>query len=419
MKAEQRWRLVASAAAFLFPALSIAVASGYSIAAVFLLFAALAATPQWWGRPVEPGLAWRLVVAFLLMAAVWQIDGLRSDGGWRSVDKPVKYLIVLPCFFFLLRFPPRQSWLWAGIAGGAIAAGLRALYEVLWLHRPRAEGTINAIQFGDLSLLLGLMCVVGLMMWRPRQRKTLWATAMAGGIAMGVLGSLLSQARGGWLALALLVPVMLAVKARFLDRRYLLISGVIALVLGAALVAMAAKPLGERLDRARAEVDVYETTGNAESSVGQRLAHWKAAWRMGLEKPLVGWAQAGYEQEKKRMVAAGQVHPFVLQFSHAHNEFLDAFAKRGLLGVAALLALYGVPLLIFWPRKADSSSPASDKIVALQLIGVLVPVGYIGFGLTQVFLGHNSGTMFFLFMTALTFSTIQGERAAASVPLAR
>ncbi|MGJ7493302.1 O-antigen ligase family protein [Variovorax sp. ZT4R33] len=419
MKGEQGWRLTASAAAFLFPALSIAVANGYSVAAVFLLVGALAALPTWWNKPLEPRTVWGLVAAFLLMAAVWQVDGLRSHGGWRSVDKPIKFLIVLPCLFFLLRFPPRQAWLWAGIACGAVAAGLRALYEVLWLHLPRAEGAINAIQFGDLSLLLGLMSIVGLMMWRPPQRPRVWAVLLAAGAAMGLLGSLLSQARGGWLALVLLVPAMVAIKARFLDRRYLLISGLIALLLGAALVSLAARQLGERLERARLEVDVYETTGNAESSVGQRLAHWKAAWHMGLEKPLVGWSQQGYETEKKRMVAAGQVHPFVLKFSHAHNEFLDAFAKRGLVGLAALLLLYGVPLLIFWPRKSDDASAAAAAIAPLQLIGVLVPVGYIGFGLTQGFLGHNSGTMFFLFMTTLIFCAIQGERAAASAHVAR
>lgn len=419
MKGEQRWRLAASAAAFLFPALSVGVASGYSMAAMFLLVVALAATPQWWGKPVTPRTAWWLVGAFLLMAAIWQIDGLRSDGGWRSVDKPVKFLFVLPCLFFLLRFPPRQAWLWAGIACGAVLAGLRGLYEIVWLHLPRAAGSINAIQFGDLSLLLGLMSIVGLMMWRPPQRKGVWAVLLAVGAAMGLLGSLLSQARGGWLALALLVPVMVLVKSRFLDRRLLLISGLIAMLLGTALIAVAARQLGERLDRARQEVQVYETTGNAESSVGQRLAHWKAAWYMGLEKPLIGWSQQGYEEEKKRMVAAGLVHPYVLLFSHAHNEFLDVFAKRGLVGLAALLVLYLTPLMVFWPRKGHVATPSSAAIVPLQLIGALIPVGYIGFGLTQGFLGHNSGTMFLLFMTALILGTIQGERQAASVQIAR
>lgn len=419
MKGEQRWRLAASAAAFLFPALSVGVANGYSMAAIFLLVVALAATPQWWGKPVAPRSVWWLVGAFLLMAAIWQIDGLRSDGGWRSTDKPIKFVLVLPCLFFLLRFPPRQAWLWAGIACGAIAAGLRGLYEIIWLHLPRAEGAINAIQFGDLSLLLGLMSIVGLMMWRPPQRKGAWAVLLAVGAALGLLGSLLSQARGGWLALVLLVPVMVLVKSRFLDRRLLLISGLIAMLLGTALIAVAARQLGERLDRARQEVEVYETTGNAESSVGQRLAHWKAAWSMGLEKPLNGWSQQGYEEEKKRMVAAGLVHPYVLQFSHAHNEFLDVFAKRGLVGLAALLVLYFTPLLVFWPKKGHAATASSTAIVPLQLIGALIPVGYIGFGLTQGFLGHNSGTMFLLFMTALVFGTLQGERSAASVPLAR
>jgi O-antigen ligase len=408
MNAAQRWQTVASVAAFAFPALSVAVPNGYSIAALFLLVGALAATAQWWRRPLEPRMAWHLVFSFLFMAAIWQIDGLRSDGGWRSVDKPAKFVAVLPCLFLLLRFPPRQDFLWAGIGCGAIGSGLVAIYECFWRHLPRAEGAINAIQFGNLSLLLGLMCVVGLMMWRPARFKWISIAVMAAGVLLGVLGSLLSQSRGGWLALVLLLPVLVSILWRFLDRRYLAISGAIALLCGAALLSLTAQQLSDRVDKARSEVELYETTGDAATSVGQRLDHWKLAWRLGLSRPLVGWAQKGYEEEKGRLVAAGQAHPFLLQFNHAHNEFLDLFAKRGILGLGALLYLYAVPLVLFWPRR--SSVPPPPTTLSLQIIGVLIPVTYIGCGLTQGFLGHNSGTMFFVFMTVLTFSTLQGER---------
>jgi len=110
-----------------------------------------------------------------------------------------------------------------------------------------------------------------------------------------------------------------------------------------------------------------------------------------------------------------------LQFSHAHNELLDIFAKRGILGVVVLLIFYGVPLVLFWPTRRRVFPGAAGVLDAdglcLRMIGVLLPVSYMGFGTTQVFLGHNSGTMFYLFMGMLVLAILQGrERERLQAP---
>ena len=115
-------------------------------------------------------------------------------------------------------------------------------------------------------------------------------------------------------------------------------------------------------------------------------------------------------------MAAGQAHPFVLQFDHGHNEALDLFAKRGLPGVLALLVLYAVPWAIFWPTRrrlaADLHRPEGTAL-ALRLVGLALPVLYLGFGLTQAFLAHNSGNMFYLFMVMLVFAALYAPGAHA------
>jgi O-antigen ligase len=246
------------------------------------------------------------------------------------------------------------------------------------------------------------------MLWRPERFKRGAMALSAAGLVLGALASLLSQSRGGWLALGVALPVQAVILWRAMDRRDFMVSVVAALVCGSALLALTAQQLSQRVELARSEVELYEATGNAATSVGQRLDHWKLAWRLGLAKPLEGWSQKGYEIEKERIVAAGQAHPFLLQFNHAHNEYLDLFAKRGVLGLGALLILYAVPLVLFWPHR--NVTAAERKLMPLQLIGVLIPVIYAGCGLTQGFLGHNSGTMFFVFMCVLVFTTLKGER---------
>lgn len=313
-----------------------------------------------------------------------------------------------------------MRWLWAGIAVGACGAGLIGLYQALVLHLPRANGFTNAIQYGGLSLLLGLMCSVALLVlwdrWKPWQRAG-WAV----GILLGLEGSLLSESRGGWVVLPLALLLCAWLQARCGQRKLAIVGGVLVVAGAAGLMAFKANEVRLRVDEARQEITQYESRGDAASSVGQRLAHWGLAWRMGLDRPWTGWGRYGYEAEKQRRVAAGEAHPIVLQFSHAHNEVLDIFAKRGIPGVVVLLFFYGVPLVLFWPTRRrvfpGSAGVLDTEGLCLRMIGVLLPVSYMGFGTTQVFLGHNSGTMFYLFMGMLVLAILQGrERQRLQAP---
>ena len=279
----------------------------------------------------------------------------------------------------------------------------------------REAGFTNAIQYGNLSLALGVMC--GLVWCAMGGVLRRWAVAgLALGLLLGLLGSLLSMSRGGWLALGLSLPLWLALLWRWGHRRTLWrAAGLCALAAAAALV-LQGPELSQRWGTARAEVLDYARHGQAGSSVGQRLDHWRLAWAMGWDKPWTGWGRTGYVLEKQRRVAAGQAHPFVLQFDHGHNEALDLFAKRGLPGVLALLVLYAVPWAIFWPTRrrlaADLHRPEGTAL-ALRLVGLALPVLYLGFGLTQAFLAHNSGNMFYLFMVMLVFAALYAPCAHA------
>ena len=67
------------------------------------------------------------------------------------------------------------------------------------------------------------------------------------------------------------------------------------------------------------------------------------AWHMALQKPLLGWGQTDYDARKRELVAQGRVSPVLLGFNHAHQEWLDMFAKRGLVGVLGLALFLAVP----------------------------------------------------------------------------
>lgn len=393
------------------PGLSLWLRSGYSWGAVILLVCSFASAAVWLRR--APGKdAWWLFVSVLAMGFVWGLDFDPPRGSWSDLDRPAKYLLALPCLLYLMTYPPTARALWWGIAIGASGAGLIGLYQSVALQLPRVNGYTNAIQYGGLSLLLGLMCAAALLgqwnRWKPWQRVG-WAVC----VLLGIEGSLLSESRGGWLVLPLALPICAWLQARFGQLKIAAVGTVLVLIGVAGLVAIKADDIQMRVNEAFQEINLYESKGDAASSVGQRLAHWKLAWDMGVDRPLTGWGRYGYEAEKQRRVDAGLAHPFVLQFSHAHNEVLDIFAKRGLPGVAVLLLFYGVPLVLFWPtrRRILIGVPRvlDQEGLALRMVGVLLPIAYIGFGITQVFLGHNSGTMFYLFMCMLVLAILKGR----------
>lgn len=395
------------------PALTLALPSGYAYGIVLLVLCTVVTAPLWLRQPMSSMSARWLLLVFVVMGAVWLYGGDLTKG-WGIVNKPSRYLLAALCVPFVFAFPPRGNALLLGIAVGAAAGGLRALFDVhvqgydrAWIDS--ATRSSGAIQYGNLSGLFGLMCwvqwVVFLDRWRWQQQLLMAVCAL-----LGLLGSLLSQTRGGWLALVLCMLPLTWLLMRYLWGRRMLVGGAGLLVLVLLLCWYQAPQLEQRWELAQSEISRYMEDGKAETSVGQRLDHWRLAWSMGLDRPLGGWGEAGYQKEKQRRVAAGLAHPIVLEFGHAHNEWLDMFAKRGLLGLGGLLAFYAVPLALFWPLRARVQGPdglIERQALCLRLVGVLLPLGYLGFGLTQVFLAHFNGNMVYLFMVLVTLAALQ------------
>ena len=399
-----------SLAAFLVPALSLWLPSGYAWGAALLALGALATAPDWWRAPIEPRQARWLVLSFGVMALTWAHGSDWSGGVLSALNKPLRYGVAVISLLYVLRHPPDARWLLAGVAVGAACGGLRALYDVqvLGLERPwfTPRQTANAIQLGNLSGLLGLMCWLQLLVFWHRWRWPLRLT-LALCCGLGVLGSLLSQTRGGWLALALCWGVLMGLAAARLPARRIWPSSLLLVAVLAPLGWQMGPLLAQRLDWAYQEALRFQRDGsNAGTSVGHRLDHGQLAWHMGLDRPLTGWGEVGYQAEKARRVQAGEAHAATLQYGHSHNEMLDLFAKRGVFAVAALWLLYGVPLVLFWPRK--TGPPATDEALVLRLMGVAVPVGFFGFGLTQVFFAHYNGVVMYLTLTLLIYAALVG-----------
>lgn len=400
-------------ATFLVPGVALSLPSGYSWGPALIVLTALVFARHWWPQPWD-GRAKALAVLFAFMGVLWAL----SFDGWALAprsDQFYKYLLALAALGLVQWQAPQVRPLGWGLLAGALGAGVVAVAQCTWLALPRASGFTNAIQFAGLAFVLTLGCGFGVMLlWRS---LALWQRALGALCSMaGIVAVLLSDTRGAWI----MAPLVLGLGAVLLWRcglRKQVLAGIACLVVAVgALGLLRGADIGHRYDLAMDEVSQYEQAGHANTSVGQRLAHWRLAWDMGWERPLTGWGMQGYRNEKARRAAAGTVDPFVLQFDHAHNELLDQFAKRGLVGVVLVLLFYLVPIAIFWPTRrrmlACGHRPMDRQILFLRVLGVMLPVSYAGFGLTQVFFAHNSGHLFYVYMLVLLLGALIGREKA-------
>lgn len=389
-------RLYTSLAVFLLCAIALIVPTGYSLGAVMLVLGSVVLLIK------QPALGvrrqdWLVMAALAAYATVGILEAWWDGQGMRGIDKPIRFLLAVPAMLLIMAYPPRLSWLWSGLALGAIGAGVWAGWQKLFEEVGRATGYTYVIQFGNLSMLLGILCLAGLGWAFVQPHRKAWMALLLIGAVAGVLGSLFSGSRGGWIGL----PFVLLVLYRGFGRHLpgMLKVGALLVVVAGGLVMYLMPQTGVqlRVHEAFNDVGLYISEGNPDTSVGARFEMWRGAYHLILEKPLTGWGENGYQQGMQALADNGVINDVVTQYGHAHNEFINAFAKRGVVGLAVLLAIFLIPMRLF----ASQITSVDLELRSLAVAGVLLPVAYIDFGFSQVFLGHNSGVMMYAFLLAV------------------
>jgi O-antigen ligase len=293
--------------------------------------------------------------------------------------------------------------LWRGVTIGAWSAAALAVVEVAG-GSGRAEGLgDNAIVFGDNALLLGAMSL-SLLPALHRGRRRADEIAASIGAASGLLASLLSGSRGGWIA----VPVLALLIATQYRRDWTpetwqraigsgaMIAGLVVLIAGRTVV--------HRVRTAGAEITAYIGAGpsdpGARTSIGARFEAWRSAADAFAAHPItgVGWGNLSHHFDVQAYT--GTRSPRIATFDHAHHQVISGLASAGLLGAAALIAVLAVPATWFVrSRRGDTRQRA------IGTTGLVVVAGFAIAGLTEAVFESFVGIVLY----AVTVSILAGE----------
>nr|WP_255774981.1 O-antigen ligase family protein [Halomonas alkalisoli] len=366
--------------------------------------------------------AW-LCLTLVLYGGIWMLDVWRS-GYWPMVDGegyrhlPLWPLVAALVLIGMRCYPPNPRMIWWGVCCGALGAGTIALYERVVLGAERASNGINAIPFGNLSLLLGSLSLLTVL-WclrrlRPRHIGLLILAMVAA--ALGLLGSLLSGTRGGWVALPFVLLIVYRAARDLLPLRYLRVGagGLVLLMLVPILLPQSG--VSERVGQVADDAQRYWQSGHAGSSLGMRLELWRSGVILVGEKPLLGFGEHHMEEALTGLAEDGRVYDRVVIHMQLHNEFIDTTARRGLLGAASLLLLYGIPLWLFCKKLRRAGHELGLQVLAAA--GMMVPVAFFDFGLTQSMLRDLRGLSGYLGLCVLCWVALRAyEETRIALPI--
>ena len=349
-----------------------------------------------------------LIYSYLFYFFIFVLSLIFNDGKIRELDYPSRVLLFIPVLLLLFKYPIKTCVLSYSIPLGGIIVVCMALYDKFILNlNPEQNPRIMHIQGGDISMSLGIFSLIIALYAHQKKDVKLTTLSVIGGLC-GIVGSLLSTARGGWVALPVLLIVILYIYRHSLSKRFLLTFFGIIVVASIGISQMPNNRIMERINVAQKDIQLYLDKNNGNTSLGARFEMWKSALEMAKEKPLFGWGIQGATEKRKLDTKEKIVTGDIGQFTHAHNQYLDDLSKRGVVGLLALLAVLFIPLRAFM-KKLNTTN---DEVKLIATLGVAHILSVMIYGLSQGFLVHNSGTIFYFFLTIVFYAAIRTHQKA-------
>jgi O-antigen ligase len=381
---------------FLLPALTLITRSGVSAVGFAFLLAGL----YCW-RTAKPGFLRHLTEVRLVLTAfaasfAFALAGLllHPDIQLRALEKPARIFFCVTVLLAVLACRPRRKALWWGLIAGTMGGAVFICYQRWGLDISRPGGLINSITFGDIQLCMGMMCLAAVLDFKGRQ--AVWPAL---GALAGLLGSVATGTRGGWIAV--LFAILLFIKyGHFLrSRASKMLAGLVLLLLVSTYF-VEQTGTRERVQQGVQDVTSYFDGGREDTNVGIRLELWKGGLALAAQHPWRISSTKEIHTELAHEVAAGRLQPFVLQAEHFHSDMVHVLVYGGIPGLLVYLFSMLAPFLFFL-RILRTHELASPAVTAPALAGLLLVIGYFSFGLTEVIFWSILSTMFYVQMLFL------------------
>ena len=330
----------------------------------------------------------------------------------KLIDNPLRAFLFLSVIVFIVYSSVKFDVLLYSIPLGSFISGVVALYQYYILSLESAFYNQMKIQSGDIAMSLGLFSFVIAfhLLDINKHKKKLVALVILFGI-FGVLASLLSFARGGWVGIPILLLILIFLYRHLLSKKLLLLGGITFLCIISVVLTVNNKFVN-RLSEAQYELKLYLSGDDKVSSIGERLDMWKIGSKAFLEHPISVWSLKELDYYKKDLSDKNIVTKASISFSHLHNQFIDESVKKGIVGGVAILGVFFLPLYVFYTKQKNKQN--NKRIKFITTLGIVHILSTMSYCVTQAFISHNSGNIFYFFVLFLFYAFMVNESATTS-----
>lgn len=256
-----------------------------------------------------------------------------------AYDRPFRFIAMALVFLYLMKTKFYPKYIPLALAIGVYIGGGVGLYEVFLLGKSRAEAGHNAIAYGYLLITTSMLCMFfGVF----EKNKTISIISFSAGL-FGFFAAIGSGTRG---VLLIAFVIFLCFSIYAVIKRKVSNGLILAFITIFSVTAISSYLYMPQLKN-MIETTAFEFTrineGDLNSSIGLRLQMWDTAMHLGSSSPLIGVGHNMDEiinQSSNFLNEKGYNENLMSMFNHFHNEYLDAFAKRGVIGVVVLIGLF-------------------------------------------------------------------------------
>lgn len=370
------------------------VPKGLSIFAALMLVATCVALPEAWRSARErlPRAVLGLMLAVLAVLAMSAFSAWASGANLSALDNVSRCLLLPWCAWLAWVTRIRTSCLWYGALAGLLVAFVLSIMET-WSGAPRAGGEANPIVFANAVLVLLVVAVFA----RPARTGFSMQLLLALIVALAVVAITLSGSRGALPGLVLVLLMLFVGGApQHRWRRLAMVSGLFA-ALFVALWTVPWLSAQFRLDQVHADVSGY-SNDQVDQPISARMGLLTVAWGAFRSAPLTGVGVGSFAQRVDDSRYCQQAPRHFCGLEHAHNDLAQWGATMGIGGIAALLLLYGAPLMIAagQVRRLKPDVPVGAAWTAGMLVAV-----YLVSGLTQSMFSHALSTSAYVVIVGL------------------
>lgn len=280
----------------------------------------------------------RILWVFISYAAMIFVNRM-IHGDQYGVMRTLFYIVLFSLFI------PREDNIIKSFYYGALVGGVGLGGISIWQYfngLERAEGFTNAVLFSQACITIFI--VVFFIFHHSRGRSVIRMLSVVS-MTMSLCGLYLSQSRGVWLSLILLVVFYISVK--LFKKPFKYASIITALIVISFFGVQSSNVISQRIDSAVYDLKEAES-GQYGTSWGLRLVVWKSAWLAFMDNPFFGVGTDGYDETRRLQAEGGLVSPLVLHpaLTHAHSQYMQNLMIRGGIGAAFLLVFIFSPLYL-------------------------------------------------------------------------